>query len=121
MPHPNAASALFNRFALAAIILLILMILQKKPLNISLKEFKVTAILGFLFAASTLTYFIAFHYMSAGIAATILFIYPVMVAVIMAIFFKEKITLLTILSITLSLTFIKISGTVINKPKTSCK
>ena len=98
----NAASALFNRFALAAIILLILMILQKKPLNISLKEFKVTAILGFLFAASTLTYFIAFHYMSAGIAATILFIYPVMVAVIMAIFFKEKITLLTILSITLS-------------------
>lgn len=98
----NAASALFNRFALAAIILWTLMIFQKKPLKISSKEIKITVELGFLFAASTLTYFIAFQYMSAGIAATILFIYPVMVAVIMAVFFKEKITLLTILSITLS-------------------
>ena len=33
--------------------------------------------------------------MDAGIASTILFVYPVMVAVIMAVFFKEKASLLT--------------------------
>ena len=34
--------------------------------------------------------------MDAGIASTILFVYPVMVAVIMGIFFKEKISVITV-------------------------
>ena len=41
--------------------------------------------------------------MDAGIASTILFVYPVMVAVIMSIFFKEKITLMTVGCIALAL------------------
>lgn len=44
-----------------------------------------------------------FHYMDAGIASTLLFVYPVMVAVIMAIFFRERISLVTVLSISLAL------------------
>ena len=43
------------------------------------------------------------HYMDAGIASTLLFVYPVMVAVIMAIFFRERISLVTVLSISLAL------------------
>ena len=42
--------------------------------------------------------------MDAGIASTILFVYPVMVAVIMAMFFREKITPVTVGSIVLALT-----------------
>lgn len=45
----------------------------------------------------------SFHYMDAGIASTLLFVYPVMVAVIMAIFFRERISLVTVLSISLAL------------------
>ena len=41
--------------------------------------------------------------MDAGIASTILFVYPVMVAVIMALFFHEKITPVTVFSIVLAL------------------
>jgi drug/metabolite transporter (DMT)-like permease len=41
--------------------------------------------------------------MAAGIASTILFVYPVMVAVIMAIFFKEKVSIVTVLSILFAL------------------
>ena len=41
--------------------------------------------------------------MDAGIASTILFVYPVMVAVIMGIFFKEKISAITVFSILLAL------------------
>ena len=42
--------------------------------------------------------------MGAGIASTLLFVYPIMVAVIMAVFFKEKVTASTVLSILLALT-----------------
>lgn len=48
--------------------------------------------LGIFFSLSSLTLFESFHYIEAGIACTILFIYPVIVALIMAISFKEKIT-----------------------------
>ena len=47
-------------------------------------------ILGVLFSLSSLLLFDAFNYIDAGIACTILFVYPVLVALIMAIFFKEK-------------------------------
>ena len=46
----------------------------------------------------------AFHYIEAGIACTILFVYPLFVAVIMALFFKEKITKTTIVAILLTFT-----------------
>lgn len=45
----------------------------------------------------------SYNYMDAGIASTILFVYPVMVAVIMGIFFKEKISAITVFSILLAL------------------
>ena len=56
-----------------------------------------------LFAASSITYYQSFHFMDAGIASTILFVYPVIVAVIMASFFKEKVTASTVISIILAL------------------
>lgn len=45
----------------------------------------------------------SYNYMDAGIASTILFVYPVMVAVIMGVFFKEKISAITVFSILLAL------------------
>ena len=51
---------------------------------------KVLASLGILMAIASITFYQSFHYMDAGIASTILFVYPVMVAVIMSAFFKES-------------------------------
>lgn len=99
----NANSVLFYRFSLAAIILGGIMVVQKKSFKINLKELSILAGLGLLFGISSLSLFTSFHYMDAGIASTILFVYPVMVAIIMAIFFKEKISLITTLSILLAL------------------
>ncbi|MBQ6165979.1 MAG: DMT family transporter [Muribaculaceae bacterium] len=59
--------------------------------------------MGILFAASSITYYQSFHFMDAGIASTILFVYPVMVAVIMAVFFKERVTAMTVVAIVMSL------------------
>ena len=59
--------------------------------------------LGWLVAISSLTLFQSYNYMEAGIASTILFVYPILVALIMAFVFKEKITLQTVLCIFLAL------------------
>ena len=56
-------------------------------------------ILGAIAAAS---YGMSYNYMDAGIASTILFVYPVLVAIIMAVVFKEKVSPITMFSIALA-------------------
>ena len=93
-------SVLFYRYALAlAIYFFLLKFIKQISLKITLKESVILLILGLFFSLSSYTLFDAFKYIEAGIACTILFIYPVLVAVIMAIFFKEKITKTVITSI----------------------
>jgi len=99
----NPDSVLFFRYGLSVLILAGMMLLQKQSFGIKKKELGIAATLGVIFAISSISLFVSFKYMDAGIASTILFIYPVMVAVIMAAFFKERITPITILSILLSL------------------
>ena len=99
----NTASVLFYRFFMAVLMLAIMLIVQRKDFSVTKGELKVLGSLGMLFAASSITYYQSFHFMDAGIASTILFVYPVMVAVIMATFFREKVTASTVSSIILAL------------------
>ncbi len=99
----NTATVLAHRFGLAVILLAIVMLIKRENFKVTRREFKVLFSLGILFAASSITYYQSFHFMDAGIASTILFVYPVMVAVIMAAFFKEKVTTMTIVAIVMSL------------------
>ena len=59
-------------------------------------------LLGALFAVSSQTLFWSFTMMPAGIASTILFLYPIFTALIMGIFFKARIGLKTVAAIALS-------------------
>lgn len=99
----NAHSVLFYRFSLAAAFLALLMVAQKKSFLPKRRELPVLGLLGLLFAVSSLSLFSSFHYMDAGVASTLLFIYPVMVAIIMAIFYKEKVSAMTWFSILMAL------------------
>ena len=99
----NTSSVLFFRFSIATVILGVVLIANRKSFAVTRAELTTLASLGALMAASSLTYYQSFHYMDAGIASTILFVYPVMVAVIMATFFREKVTTTTITSILLAL------------------
>lgn len=95
-------SVLFYRYAIALVLYgLWLKFVKKINFKISLPEGFVLLILGLFFSLSSYTLFDAFKYIEAGIACTILFIYPVLVAIIMAIFFNEKITKTVIASISL--------------------
>ena len=96
-------SVLFYRYFLAVIVYFIwLKFFKKASLKISRQEIIPLFFLGIFFSLSSLTLFEAFHYIEAGIACTILFIYPVMVAIIMSIFFKEKVTKTVIFAILLT-------------------
>lgn len=99
----NTATVLSHRFGLAVILLAVILLIKRIDFKVTRREFKVLFSLGVLFAASSITYYQSFHFMDAGIASTILFVYPVMVAVIMALFFKEKVTSMTVMAIVLSL------------------
>ena len=99
----NTATVLAHRFGLAVILLAVIMVIKHIDFRVTRREFKALFSLGILFAASSITYYQSFHFMDAGIASTILFVYPVMVAVIMATFFKEKVTTMTVVAIVMSL------------------
>ena len=93
-------TALFYRFLIAAILILgYLVFYQKESVKINLKEGFVLSVLGLFYALSAEFLFIAYDFLSPGIASTIFFIYPIMVALILGIFFKEKITLATTISL----------------------
>jgi drug/metabolite transporter (DMT)-like permease len=88
---------------MAVLMLGVMLLAERKSFAVNRKELRVLGSLGLLFAASSITYYQSFRFMDAGIASTILFVYPVMVAVIMAAFFHEKVTLSTVMAIVLAL------------------
>lgn len=96
-------TVLFYRYFFAAIVLGILMKMQHQSFALHKADVLPLVIMGLLFSFSSLLLFMSYNYMDAGIASTILFVYPVMVAVIMGIFFKEKISAITVFSILLAL------------------
>lgn len=96
-------TVLFYRYLLAAIVLGILMKMQGQSFALRKREFLPLIIMGLLFSFSSLFLFLSYNYMDAGIASTILFVYPVMVAIIMGICFKEKLSGIALFSILLAL------------------
>lgn len=94
---------LFYRFLIAALCLAALLIYRKEKLAPSRKELWVFISLGVLFAISSDFLFLAYDYLSAGIASTILFVYPVIVAIIMAVFYNERITKVTAIALLITL------------------
>ncbi len=86
-------SVLFFRYSIAVILYGVWLVCFKRiSLNLAKNEIIPVFLLGLMFSLSSLTLFEAFNYIEAGIACTILFIYPVLVAVMMSIFYKEKLT-----------------------------
>lgn len=101
--HFSMDVTLFYRFFISAGIMLILLRYKKEHLKSTPKEMGIFLVLGILFSLSSDFLFLAYDYLSAGIASTILFVFPVMVALILAVFFKEKISTVMLLSMVITL------------------
>ena len=94
-------ATLFYRFLIASGAILLFLCYQKQRLRISLREGLIMSVLGLLYALSAEFLFLAYDYLSPGIASTIFFSYPIIVALVLVLFYKEKITIPTILSLLL--------------------
>lgn len=86
----NPNSVLFFRYILGLPLLALLM--KNRGIKFGLKKTEIVpvAILGVLMAFSSLTLFESYNYLNAGVASTLLFVYPILVAVLMMFLFHEK-------------------------------
>ncbi len=96
-------SVLFFRYLFAVPMVALMVKSRGRSFAIEKGELLPLLMVGVFFVLSSITLFRSYLYMDSGIASTILFVYPVMVALIMSVFFKEKISLQTWLCIALAL------------------
>lgn len=96
-------SVLFFRYLFAVPMVALMVKSRGRSFAIQKGELWPLLMVGVFFVLSSITLFRSYLYMDSGIASTILFIYPVMVALIMAIFFKEKVSLQTWVCIAMAL------------------
>ena len=94
-------ATLFYRFLIASGAIVFFLFYQKERLHISFREMLIMSLLGLLYALSAEFLFLAYDYLSPGIASTIFFSYPIIVALVLILFYKEKLTLPTLLSLLL--------------------
>jgi len=94
-------SVLFFRYLFAIPLLGVMLRARGRTLGVSRRQLPVLVAMGLLVALSSLALFQSYHYMDAGIASTLLFVYPIMVALMMAVVCKEKPSLQTVMCILL--------------------
>ncbi len=76
-------AVLFFRYLLAAVLLGTLLACHHTTLRVSRVQLRWLLLLGLLFSSSSLFLFEAYRYIPSGIATTIIFLYPILVALIM--------------------------------------
>ena len=88
----NPVSVLLFRYLMGLPLLAAIMAARGLSFRLNLQEAAHTMILGVLMALSSLALFESYNFMNSGVASTLLFVYPVMVAVMMVFFFQERFT-----------------------------
>ena len=79
----SVETVLFVRYAVAVLVLGMVIFSIHKSFAVSRKQLGWLAMLGVLFSCSSLFLFLAYNYIPSGIATTIIFLYPTLVALIM--------------------------------------
>ncbi|MCQ2135706.1 MAG: EamA family transporter [Bacteroidales bacterium] len=93
----NPDSVLLLRYGLAILMVAVMIALKGGSFKVPLRSLLPLLCLGLLMSASSLTLFESYNHMAAGIASTMLFVYPLMVALIGTLFCKERIKMVTVL------------------------
>lgn len=88
-------AVLFWRYLFAIPVLAAMLKARGRGFGVAWRDVPMLAAFGVLCALSSLTLFLSYRYMDAGIASTLLFVYPMLVAVMMAVGFGERLSGLT--------------------------
>lgn len=76
-------SILFFRYTFAVVLLASFLILTRQSFRITVRQAGVLLALGLLYTSSSIFLFEAYNYIASGLATTLIFLYPVLVAIIM--------------------------------------
>lgn len=74
---------LLFRYGISVLLLSSWMVLKKENFSLRKRELSLLAVLGLLFAGSSLFLFLSYKFIPSGLATTLVYLYPVFVAVIM--------------------------------------
>ena len=79
----STESILFFRYIISVLLLGAFLFLSKQSFRINKKEAGILFVLGLLYTSSSIFLFEAFKYIASGLATALVFLYPVLVAIIM--------------------------------------
>ena len=96
-------NVLFYRYLFALAGLVLMVKLNGSSFRIKREELPWLLLNGVMMFLSSLFLFLSYEVMDVGIASTLLFVYPVMIAVIMTLGFREKMSLVALASIVIAL------------------
>lgn len=88
--HFSMDITLFYRFFFSALMIGGYLLYSRDTFKINKKETLILAILGICYALSSEFLFLGYDFLTPGIASTVLFIYPIIVALIMLFFTKRS-------------------------------
>lgn len=92
-------TVLFYRYLFAILVMLGLMVARRHSFGLTLREFALACPMGLLFAYSSLSLFESYKYMDVSLAATVLFVYPALVALTLWVAFRERPSKMTLAAI----------------------
>jgi len=96
----TAGAMVFYRFFISACLFFMYCIVKRQPLLFQEKKnYLHLTIAGIIYATQCILFFSAFNYISAAVGEVIFYIYPVFVAILSAIFLKERITIFKVIGI----------------------
>ena len=96
-------NVLFYRYLFALAGLVLMVKLNGSSFRIKREELPWLLLNGVMMFLSSLFLFLSYEVMDVGIASTLLFVYPVMIALIMTLGFREKMSLVALASIVIAL------------------
>lgn len=100
--HLSDCSIMFYRFALATLIIAVLMLITQRSFKITRGELVTLTYLAFLSDGSALFLIDGYNYLSSGVATTIHFMYPVVTTIMMMVFYNEARKVSTLLAVLLA-------------------
>lgn len=83
-------SALFYRFSIAALVIWLILLGLREKILLPIIDICKLSFLSLLYMMAVVVFFHSFSFLPSGVVATIQFLYPVMVMLIMIFFFHEK-------------------------------
>ena len=99
----SADCVLFYRFLFASISLGLILVLRQERFAAPARDLGLLALFSVLYALAALLMIWGLLYLSGGVTATLQFLYPLMVMLIMTIFFHEKFSIITASSVLLAI------------------